>query len=100
MEQDTQTSAPNQTESVQIQGRGTVTGLFEQVRIYLAIIGLLVALSIYLGITQPTFATWSNFVTILETNSVLLLVAIGLTFVLLTAGFDLSVGRFWIDASQ
>lgn len=92
MEQDTQTSAPNQTESVQIQGRGTVTGLFEQVRIYLAIIGLLVALSIYLGITQPTFATWSNFVTILETNSVLLLVAIGLTFVLLTAGFDLSVG--------
>ncbi|MCB1273995.1 MAG: ABC transporter permease [Leucobacter sp.] len=77
---------------MQIQGRGTVTGLFEQVRIYLAIIGLLVALSIYLGITQPTFATWSNFVTILETNSVLLLVAIGLTFVLLTAGFDLSVG--------
>lgn len=73
-------------------GRGAVTGLFEQVRIYLAIVGLLVVLSIYLAITQPSFATWANFVTILETNSVLLLVAIGLTFVLLTAGFDLSVG--------
>lgn len=72
--------------------RGTVTGLLEQMRIYLAIIGLLVALCIYLGVTQPTFATWGNFITILETNSVLLLVAIGLTFVLLTAGFDLSVG--------
>lgn len=72
--------------------RSAVTGLFEQVRIYLAIIGLLVALCIFLSITQPTFATWPNFIAILETNSVLLLVAIGLTFVLLTAGFDLSVG--------
>lgn len=72
--------------------RGAVTGLFEQMRIYLAIVALLVVLSIFLSITQPSFATWANFLTILETNSVLLLVAVGLTFVLLTAGFDLSVG--------
>lgn len=69
-----------------------VTGLFEQLGIYLAIIGLLVVLCVFLAITQPTFATFNNFVTILEANSVLLLVAVGLTFVLLTAGFDLSVG--------
>lgn len=72
--------------------RGAVTGLFEQTRLYLAIVGLLVVVCVYLSITQPSFATWANFLTILETNSVLLLVAIGLTFVLLTAGFDLSVG--------
>jgi ribose transport system permease protein len=69
-----------------------VTGLFDQVRIYLAIVALLVVFTVFLSITQPSFATLANFVTILESNSVLLLVSIGLTFVLITAGFDLSVG--------
>lgn len=69
-----------------------VSKLFEQTRLYIGIAVLLVVLSIFLAVTQPTFATWANFLTILETNSVLLLVAVGLTFVLLTGGFDLSVG--------
>lgn len=84
--------SPNTEAIARVQRANVVTGLFEQARIYIAILVILVALCIYLAITQPTFATVANFVTILETNSVLLLVAIGLTFVLLTAGFDLSVG--------
>lgn len=72
--------------------RGTITGLFDQMRIYIGIVVLLIVLIVYLSITQPSFGTVANLITILETNSTLLLVAIGLTFVLLTAGFDLSVG--------
>jgi len=55
----------------------------------LAVLGLLVVL---LGVTQPQFLTPENFLNIAESNVVLLLVATGLTFVLLTGGIDLSVG--------
>lgn len=92
MKQRTALPAQSTSDAPERRPLAPVTGLFDQLGIYLAIIGLLVALCLYLGITQPTFATFNNFVTILEANSVLLLVAIGLTFVLLTAGFDLSVG--------
>lgn len=92
MNQNAETSVDRANGADESKRFASVTGLFEQVRIYIAIVVILVVLSIYLSITQPTFATWANFVTILESNSVLLLVAIGLTFVLLTAGFDLSVG--------
>ncbi|WP_166788122.1 ABC transporter permease [Cryobacterium glaciale] len=66
--------------------------IYEGTRVYIGIGVMLVALVGYLAITQPTFATPQNLIAILETNSVLLLVAVGLTFVLLTGGFDLSVG--------
>ncbi|MDJ0349592.1 ABC transporter permease [Cryobacterium sp. PH29-G1] len=66
--------------------------IYENTRVYIGIGTMLVLLVVYLSVTQPTFATAQNLITILETNSVLLLVAVGLTFVLLTGGFDLSVG--------
>lgn len=59
---------------------------------YAGVAAALALLVAALTATQPEFATWGNFITILETNSVLLIVAIGLTFVLLVGGFDLSVG--------
>jgi ribose transport system permease protein len=58
-------------------------------------VGVTVALAVLvvvLAVTQPNFATTGNAVNILETNAVLLIAAIGLTFVLLVGGFDLSVG--------
>ncbi|MBW8485851.1 ABC transporter permease [Actinomadura parmotrematis] len=55
----------------------------------LAVLGLLVVL---LAVTQPEFLTVDNFLNIAELNVVLLLLAVGLTFVLLTGGIDLSVG--------
>lgn len=52
----------------------------------------LVAICIYLTISQPFFLTKGNILNVLAGNSALMLVALGLTFVVLTAGFDLSVG--------
>ncbi len=42
--------------------------------------------------TQSQFATWGNFLNILETNAALLVVSVGMTFVMLAGGFDLSLG--------
>lgn len=59
---------------------------------YLGVGGVLVVTSAVLALTQPAFATAGNLVGILDTNAFLLVVAVGLTFVLLVGGFDLSVG--------
>ena len=58
-------------------------------------VGVLTVLLILIGIfsyLQPQFHTWTNFLNILETNATLLILSVGLTFVLLVGGFDLSVG--------
>jgi ribose transport system permease protein len=52
----------------------------------------LVAMCIYLTVTQQFFLTKGNLLNVLAGNSSLMLVSLGLTFVVLTAGFDLSVG--------
>jgi ribose/xylose/arabinose/galactoside ABC-type transport system permease subunit len=58
-------------------------------------IGVLIALIVMIGVfafTQERFLTYRNFELILRTTAVLFMVSIGNTYVLLTAGFDLSVG--------
>lgn len=75
--------------------RGLVSALRRSGEGGLSYTGVAAALALLVAVftaSQPEFATWGNFITILETNSVLLIVAIGLTFVLLVGGFDLSVG--------
>lgn len=59
---------------------------------YLGAGGALVVLSAFLAVSQSGFATWQNVTDIFAAQSVLLTVAVGLTFVLLVGGFDLSVG--------
>lgn len=59
---------------------------------YVGVGGVLLALVAFLSLTQDQFATEDNWINILETNAVLLIVAVGLTFVLLVGGFDLSLG--------
>jgi ribose transport system permease protein len=59
---------------------------------YAGVGGVLVLLCVYLSLTQDTFLTWANWLTILEANAVVLVVAVGLTFVLLNGGIDLSLG--------
>jgi ribose transport system permease protein len=59
---------------------------------YLGVGSVLIALIIYFTVTQSSFATYGNFVNILQTNAVLLVVSVGLTFTLLVGGFDLSIG--------
>jgi ribose transport system permease protein len=59
---------------------------------YLGVGTMLATLIVFFTITQPQFATYDNFINILETNAVLLVVSVGLTFVMLVGGFDLSIG--------
>jgi len=53
---------------------------------------VLVALCAYLSATQKNFATWDNVTIILSQQAVLMVVAVGLTFVLIVGGLDLSMG--------
>jgi ribose transport system permease protein len=55
----------------------------------LAALGILCAL---LSIASENFATFSNLVNVLRQASLLSLMAVGLTFVILTGGLDLSIG--------
>ncbi|KJF71670.1 MULTISPECIES: ABC transporter permease [Agrobacterium] len=51
-----------------------------------------VALCIFLSLVSPYFATWDNIGNILAQVSINGIMALGLTFVILAAGIDLSVG--------
>lgn len=55
-------------------------------------IGLLVALIIIFGTTSDTFLTSANILTFLREASVTGILAVGVTFVIITAGIDLSTG--------
>ncbi|GAA3191070.1 ABC transporter permease [Dactylosporangium siamense] len=59
---------------------------------YAGVGSVLLLLVVVLRVTQPYFGTMSNLLLVLETNAVLLVLAVGMTFVLLTGGVDLSVG--------
>jgi ribose transport system permease protein len=59
---------------------------------YLGVLAALFMLIVWQLATQSQFATWGNFLNILETNAALLVVSVGMTFVMLAGGFDLSLG--------
>lgn len=52
----------------------------------------LILLSVILWILSPFFLTISNIFNILEQSSINAIIAVGMTFVIITAGIDLSVG--------
>lgn len=54
------------------------------------LVGLLVVCA-YLAITEPAFGTWDNLMNIVKANSVMFILAVGATFVIISAGIDLSV---------
>ncbi|WP_245414896.1 ABC transporter permease [Aureimonas flava] len=58
----------------------------------LTLLGLLVALWVFLAFATPTFATTNNISNLLRQGSMIAILAIGQTFVIITAGIDLSVG--------
>lgn len=55
-----------------------------------AIAGIVI-LSLYLGFTQPIFFTIDNFTNLISSNSAVLILALGATFVILSGGLDLSI---------
>jgi ribose transport system permease protein len=59
---------------------------------YVGVVTVLAILVIFFSATQAQFFTYENFLNILDTNAVLLVISIGLTFTLLVGGFDLSIG--------
>ncbi len=61
------------------------------------IVFVLIVVILFFGIANPSFATASNFITILTQVSVVCICSLGMMFVLLTGGIDLSVG--WIISS-
>src|SRR5699024_11724593 len=50
-----------------------------------------IVIAVLLSITQPVFTTWNNITNLIGANSVVLVLAIGLTFVLLLGDLDLSI---------
>jgi len=57
---------------------------------YTGVVTALVVVCVYLGITQSVFLTWGNITNIVASNSVVLVLAIGATFVIISGGIDMS----------
>ena len=58
----------------------------------LAVLLVVVAVA---SVTSSTFPTWSNISSILGNNAFVWLLALGMTFVIITGGIDLSVGSMY-----
>jgi ribose transport system permease protein len=54
--------------------------------------GALVVVFIFLSFASPVFLTTDNLINVIEQNAVTATIALGMTFVIITAGIDLSVG--------
>jgi ribose transport system permease protein len=72
---------------------GAPAGRFKEATLqYIGVLTVLGVLIVIFSFLQPQFHTWTNLLNILQTNAILLIVSVGLTFVLLVGGFDLSIG--------
>ncbi|GAC1397186.1 MAG: sugar ABC transporter permease [Ktedonobacteraceae bacterium] len=77
-------------------GKKTIVGPFRErfsdAISQLAAVGALVVIFVYLSFASPAFLTINNLFNIVSQTSVTAVIAIGMTFVIITAGIDLSVG--------
>jgi ribose transport system permease protein len=62
---------------------------------HLGMIGALIGVVIIAQLIYPAFLTWTNIRLILSQNAPLGIVAVGMTFVMIGGGFDLSVGAIY-----
>jgi ribose/xylose/arabinose/galactoside ABC-type transport system permease subunit len=72
--------------------RNTIEKLFLRYGRSLGPLAGLLLLCIGLWIATPHFLTWNNLANVLQQSTVNAILALGMTFVILTAGIDLSVG--------
>lgn len=63
------------------------------------LLGLVVVCG-YLAATEPVFLTWDNWQNILRSQSVVFTLALGMTFVVLTGGIDLSIASATAGAAM
>ena len=59
-------------------------------RRYAGVLAALFVVCAYLSLTEDVFLTWGNLMNIAKSNSVVFVLALGATFVILSAGLDLS----------
>jgi ribose transport system permease protein len=59
---------------------------------YAGLLAVLFLLILFFGVTTENFLTWTNFRTLANQIPAAILIAVGMTFVLIIAGIDLSVG--------
>jgi ribose transport system permease protein len=55
----------------------------------------LIVLVIAAQLLYPTFLTWDNLLNLMSQNAALAIIAVGMTFVIICGGFDLSVGSVY-----
>ncbi|AZS38291.1 Ribose import permease protein RbsC [Microbacterium lemovicicum] len=70
---------------------GVVRGLLraQAFQIFLVLLAIIIVFS---ALAPDTFAQWSNFRLIIQNASILAVLAVGMTYVITTAGIDLSIG--------
>ena len=67
---------------------------------YTGVLAGLILVCIYLALTEPIFLHWDNWENIIRTESVVLTLGIGMTFVVLTGGIDLSIASASVAAGM
>ena len=67
-------------------------GVWSAASRYAVVLVLLIAIFVFFSLTQDDFLTQANIENLLTSGSILWVVSIGMTFVVLTGGIDLSVG--------
>jgi ribose/xylose/arabinose/galactoside ABC-type transport system permease subunit len=67
---------------------------------YAGVIVALIVVAAVLTITQSTFLTWDNMKNIIAANSVILILGLGATYVVITAGIDLSTASLMTACSM
>ncbi len=72
--------------------RGVVERGWARTRHFRPVLVLLIAMTVIFAVTQSRFLTSTNVENLLIVASILWIVSMGMTFVLLSGGFDLSVG--------
>jgi ribose/xylose/arabinose/galactoside ABC-type transport system permease subunit len=71
---------------------GQAAGVWSATNRYAVVLLLLVGIFVFFAVTQPDFFTEANLENLLTSSSILFVVSVGMTFVVLTGGIDLSVG--------
>jgi ribose transport system permease protein len=84
--------APPPAPTMNLQVLALLSRSYRSIKVFAGALIALLIICVYLTLTQPFFLTNGNILNVLAGNSSLILVSLGMTFVLLTAGFDLSVG--------
>ena len=61
------------------------------------VVGIIIVMVALFSILSPTFRTYSTFVSVLDMSYYIALMAIGVTFTLITGGVDLLFPVWWIS---